>query len=1012
VAPSSLPSVVARRRRAPPSHLSSTRSLSLWVYAMPHNLGMAPCEQESLLSLALCKPDIRKNAVVGEYVIGIMSKSLKMGDRAWWIGRVSEVLTLREYYTTYMHRRDAIYRVSADGELIHKGESPFHNGPDEKTRNDQRQNDKEGNVLMFDYYATFDVNDAPEVRKEFTHPFVGQKSLPLTDDVIAECNRLTNGKHRAGVPARNVTGEGGDGTGATSEATAPQTYAGMPTCHGPDDDDDDAPALSGDDDDDDDDDACSVDIEPENLSKAWEDARGKRARDALDEDIAEVERATPVTTTVDGINCAAASNGGRGAVSADGDDVLAPPAVAPLADEGVRAGDDGRAPPHPCAPPSSPPQPFAARSPSVASPPSSPTVAAAALPPLHRVTRGAAAAAAAVAMVGDDGGGDGTDDGPPSERRGDGDGVPAVRGDEDAFTVARLCVGDEVLLAGKFIGVVVQAADRTSGCRAKYKDKGAHYCDEYNQRDADEGAIMRIRALAVVGDDLGDDDEDDADMGDDDESDDDDDEGAAVGGVARAATPALDSNDNDSDDDESARARAHASALELASRLRDTRHGASARRSTRRAVSASFVCAGAMLDGTDTLLELLTEYEVTVTAVAEIDEAALRVARWNLEALDAAGVLVLAPSCSFEPDDLSSAVHMRRVLGGVELVFASPPCQAWLYAGDADGDKTGHAVPSFRLFEALARAELPQLEVVVVENSIRALCGGSKRLNGLMKEIERRGWSGFTMPVAGQLLDGGAYPSAQAKHNAVLLLARRPAEAMRRVARDFADAMLKEHVPGSTLIGKQFGLFLSNRSTKIVGQYHSRYGKYTYDLDTVPAPALPRGQVSTTIQLAAGAKPELMAKMLHMAAKMGGRVRPSDDCPLACAEGITADDILALQGRSRWEPGGGHVFSFPPSFVAEFGCANHSKIIAEAFSGAGSRAIARAAMQALRERGHRGIVIGRIERWLPAAGHKRKVTNGAAGGAEQALDESRGWKRTHKRYKHTAVSGVVWNVRG
>ena len=80
-------------------------------------------------------------------------------------------------------------------------------------------------------------------------------------------------------------------------------------------------------------------------------------------------------------------------------------------------------------------------------------------------------------------------------------------------------------------------------------------------------------------------------------------------------------------------------------------------------------------------------------------------------------MLVLAPSCSFEPGDLSSAEHMQRVLGGAELVFASPPCQAWLYAGDDDGDKTDHAVPSFRLFEALARAELPQLEVCSLGDS-------------------------------------------------------------------------------------------------------------------------------------------------------------------------------------------------------------------------------------------------------------------------------------------------------
>ena len=44
----------------------------------------------------------------------------------------------------------------------------------------------------------------------------------------------------------------------------------------------------------------------------------------------------------------------------------------------------------------------------------------------------------------------------------------------------------------------------------------------------------------------------------------------------------------------------------------------------------------------------------------------------------------------------------------------------------------------------------------------------------------------------------------------------------------------------------RFGLFVANRSTKIVGQYDSRYGKFAYDLDAAPAPALPRGQVGSS----------------------------------------------------------------------------------------------------------------------------------------------------------------------
>ena len=272
---------------------------------MTDNLGMAPCDHESKLSLALCKPEIRKKAVVGDYVIGNFSKTLRLGNRAWWLGRVSEVPTLREFYTEYGHRPDAIYRVEADGELIHKGGN-FHNYGNDK--DNQQRKDKGGEfVLVFDWYAKFSVNDAPLMPEEFCHPSVGQKSLLLTDDTIAFLGNMI--KQRAGVSACNVTGEVRKDTGATSEAIAP--CAGMPTCHGSDDDDDDTPTPSGDNlDDDDDDDTRSVETEPDHPSKTRDAARGKRALDdAIDEDIAEVERDPPVT--VDGIKCIYSWNGER-----------------------------------------------------------------------------------------------------------------------------------------------------------------------------------------------------------------------------------------------------------------------------------------------------------------------------------------------------------------------------------------------------------------------------------------------------------------------------------------------------------------------------------------------------------------------------------------------------------------------------------------------------------------------------------------------------------------------------
>ena len=175
-------------------------------------------------------------------------------------------------------------------------------------------------------------------------------------------------------------------------------------------------------------------------------------------------------------------------------------------------------------------------------------------------------------------------------------------------------------------------------------------------------------------------------------------------------------------------------------------------------------------------------------------------------------------------------------------------------------------------------------------------------------------------------------------------------------------------------------------------------------------------QVDTTTQLGAGEKPELVAKMTAVARAHRGYVRPSDDCVLAECHCITVDDLLALQGRSRWGPGAGLVFSFPPSFVEVWGRTNRSRIIAEAFSGAGSRAIARAALQALASGRGRlrssggGVGVGRIERWLPAPGHKRKVTNGAAGKAEKTLGLCQGWDRPGSRVEYSAANSIVWDV--
>jgi Nucleotide modification associated domain 2 len=54
----------------------------IWRYVLAHDSGMAPCPQDSKLTLSCCKPTIRKNARVGDWVIGFMPKKYGIGQVA------------------------------------------------------------------------------------------------------------------------------------------------------------------------------------------------------------------------------------------------------------------------------------------------------------------------------------------------------------------------------------------------------------------------------------------------------------------------------------------------------------------------------------------------------------------------------------------------------------------------------------------------------------------------------------------------------------------------------------------------------------------------------------------------------------------------------------------------------------------------------------------------------------------------------------------------------------------
>jgi hypothetical protein len=157
----------------------------IWRYVLAKDSGMAPCAQDGMLSLTCCKPMIRKNADLGDWVIGFVPKGIRRGHVAW-VGRVSEVIPLGEYERRFSGRRDAIYRSAYSAGGGHETLIPLRD--DYHSNQQDRARDHSGrNALLFNpywYWGGFGI-PAPEEIADLAHYYVGQSAKNSSPEKIA-----------------------------------------------------------------------------------------------------------------------------------------------------------------------------------------------------------------------------------------------------------------------------------------------------------------------------------------------------------------------------------------------------------------------------------------------------------------------------------------------------------------------------------------------------------------------------------------------------------------------------------------------------------------------------------------------------------------------------------------------------------------------------------------------------------------------------------------------------------
>lgn len=132
---------------------SASSAPRLYRYVITADTGMAPASDDGLISLATCKPAVRRSAEVGDWVVACHASPAPAGLVAW-AGRVARKLQVGEYEREFRGRSDAVYRELTDGTFKSLK-------PDYHTEPEQRARDLSGPALVFDPLASWYFGEQP-----------------------------------------------------------------------------------------------------------------------------------------------------------------------------------------------------------------------------------------------------------------------------------------------------------------------------------------------------------------------------------------------------------------------------------------------------------------------------------------------------------------------------------------------------------------------------------------------------------------------------------------------------------------------------------------------------------------------------------------------------------------------------------------------------------------------------------------------------------------------------------
>ena len=173
-------------------------------YKLDHDYGLAPNPFGGIMTLAVCKGDIRrnKNLEIGDWIIGTGSKKLKLLNHLIYAMKVEGKMTFDEYWNTpdFKFKKpvlngslvqmygDNIYHTDPKtGEIIQ--EPCAHSKKDNSVNEDHLKRDWKGQFVLYSKHFYYFGDKCPLIPKELRFiccPYRNYSFKDVNDDFVIE----------------------------------------------------------------------------------------------------------------------------------------------------------------------------------------------------------------------------------------------------------------------------------------------------------------------------------------------------------------------------------------------------------------------------------------------------------------------------------------------------------------------------------------------------------------------------------------------------------------------------------------------------------------------------------------------------------------------------------------------------------------------------------------------------------------------------------------------------------